>query len=1013
MQSDLSVSKTPLDHLNLIDECLNQKFSKYKSPTSTQIKTQGTSLPSLQQSNSPNPIQPNKIGPLKPKHSFLHTVWKVAKIITGVWVVNKIIKHFHQNAVRAKMIDNLSQMQFYDIPPSQASLSHLMQSLAGIKDNKAIAEKLSLFIQDIPEECVDPHTKLNLNKLISEKKFDSACELLKKYLAINKFKKAGPDKLNKYSAKFLRSDEINSLEQILTEKSIAQESISGAYDRLFNVNSKITVYKWLTKLVRNGELTENKKNQFVDLLKNNDSKAFAIELKQMVSERMDASKKEGLNARYFFWKELKENLDKKNPKNAIADIAMLLGHVKFYDRMIKPLAQLNQMMISVYGQLKLQEINSGDPAVLSKIGNISKKIDELESAYQHIISNDSESIPLLRYQIAAKIGNIRSQYREVNDHYSGILGVIQGIKNHQHTNCGCHYAFAGVEAEKAKGVKTTFLNLMPNQIVDVVKNKLMLEGELLNIQKQIAQLEKESSQQPETLAKIEKLKEKEEKYAGELNKLKEYALHHSKLVPMSDEHINSRKSVFIATCSYGGGHNSAAEAAAKYLGAKGAHVSVADFSKDVLLEKQLTHRVGRFFGKKHWNDPYFFNYLAQNQYTKALNFYAAAGKIIRKIFGIKGKTGTTPPSPNEDSTTKALIRERLLKEMPDQIITVYHMDLHPILEVAEELGIPVVHIATDLDIKAKTLYENKGPDYNYFKAMVPYGLEKVLNSAAPIKKEQIVVGGAPVRPDFLTYRSTEQIAQLKKERGLDPDTKVVLIMGGANGNIVPYPEMLTDSKTWDQKTHVIVIAGSNEEFRKQLEEGKLKKKGNYFKGSNEHVTIEVARDPIPADAKKPCFLRGAEISKLQDMADAVITKPGGLTTMEALYKGTPLIFDHRSELLSWEEDTVEQVVGGGRGVDNRKENAFEADLKKALLLGKDTEGKTFNKLATDQNLCNTIADLLDKAEADPTMKAKRYNYKFHEEPTAFATIFKKKRVTKLDFSCTVPATVHEAASAAA
>ena len=892
--------------------------------------------------------------------------------MTGVWVVNKIVKHFHKNAVRAKMIDHLSQMQDFNTAPSQTSLVDFKRSLSGQINNKTIAQKLKQFIKDVPENCLDSQTLSNLDTLISEKKFDAACETLKKHLGLSKFKRTGSKKIDKYSAKILTSDETLQLEKMLAGSS--KESIGKGYERLYHLIQKLQVYKWISSLAQNGTISETTKNLFVELLKNNDQKAFAKELEKMISERLNAAKKEGLNANYFFFKELKDNLSKKD-KNSIEHLAKLLGHVNFYNNMAKPLVQLNQLMTSAYGQLKLQEMQENDPEISSKVASISKKIDELESAYQHIINNDNENVPLLRYHIAAGIGNIRSKFREVNDHYSAILSVLEDFEQHKHTNCGCHYAFAGMEAEKAKGVKPTPQNIMPKQVVDVVKNKLMLEGELLKIQKQIAKLET-SDPNPETLAEIKNLKDKETKYGFELAKQIHYSMHNSKLVPETE--IGPKKSVFIATCSYGGGHNSAAEAAAKYLGAKGAHVNVADFSKDVLLEKQLTHKVGKLIGKPHWNDPYFFNYLAQNQFIKVLNFYAAAGKVIRKIFGIQGKTGTTPPSPNEDTLTKALIRERLLKEMPDQIISVYHMDLHPILEVAEELGIPVAHIATDLDIKAQTIFETKGPDYDYFKAIVPYDLEKVIESAAPIKKEQIVVGGAPVRPDFLTSHSPEQIALLKKERGLDPDTKVVLIMGGANGNIVPYPEMLADSQTWDQKTHVIVIAGSNEAFRKQLEEGALTKVGNYFKGANDKVTIEVARDPIPANPNTPCFLRGAEISKLQDIADAVITKPGGLTTMEALYKGTPLVFDHRSELLAWEEDTVEQVVGGGRGVDSRTENGFESDLKKALELGKDTEGETFKKLPTDKNLCNTVANLLEKAESDSKMIVKRRYYKFIE-----------------------------------
>ncbi len=439
------------------------------------------------------------------------------------------------------------------------------------------------------------------------------------------------------------------------------------------------------------------------------------------------------------------------------------------------------------------------------------------------------------------------------------------------------------------------------------------------------------------------------------------------------EDLSHRKSVLIATCSYGGGHKTAAEAVVKYLEGH-AHVNKVDFSTDLLPDLQFSHKLGKFLGKKHWNDAYIFNKLAQKQCIKFLNFYTKMEKFFRKIFHVEGDAGVSPPSPDKDTKTKTLLRENFLNNMPDQIVTVYHMNLYPILEVAEELGIPVAHLATDFDIKARCVFGNEPPKYKHFKVMATFEKEKIRQSAIPLKPEQLTIGGAPVRPEFLTTMGPDEIAALKKERGLEPGTRVVLVMGGANGNIVPFPELLANSKTWKERTHVIVIAGGNEGFRKKLEKGNLKRSGRFLQGSNNLVTIEVARDSLPVNPHKPCFLRGSEIANLQEMADAVLTKPGGLSTMEALYKGTPLLFDHRFTLLAWEEDTVEQVVDSGRGIDNRDIRRFEADLSAALQIGKDRKHESFKKLATDQNLRNLIMEMQEKAAGDVSMKTKRAQY---------------------------------------
>ena len=56
------------------------------------------------------------------------------------------------------------------------------------------------------------------------------------------------------------------------------------------------------------------------------------------------------------------------------------------------------------------------------------------------------------------------------------------------------------------------------------------------------------------------------------------------------------------------------------------------------------------------------------------------------------------------------------------------------------------------------------------------------------------------------------------------------------------------------------------------------------------MKIEVAQDPNP-NADRPYFVGPQELRTLMDLADAAITKPGGGSTAELLYRGVPAVLD--------------------------------------------------------------------------------------------------------------------------
>lgn len=125
---------------------------------------------------------------------------------------------------------------------------------------------------------------------------------------------------------------------------------------------------------------------------------------------------------------------------------------------------------------------------------------------------------------------------------------------------------------------------------------------------------------------------------------------------------------------------------------------------------------------------------------------------------------------------------------------------------------------------------------------------------------QILPMGIPIHPKFA---GSEDPREVRRSLGLDPEKTTLLLMGGSMGygNIV---DTVGQLYSVDRDFQLIAVCGSNEKAKAELD-------------ALEH--------------RKPTLVIGwsNEVDRLMDAADAIITKPGGLTTSEALAKRLPMI----------------------------------------------------------------------------------------------------------------------------
>ena len=125
--------------------------------------------------------------------------------------------------------------------------------------------------------------------------------------------------------------------------------------------------------------------------------------------------------------------------------------------------------------------------------------------------------------------------------------------------------------------------------------------------------------------------------------------------------------------------------------------------------------------------------------------------------------------------------------------------------------------------------------------------------------ENIVATGIPIAAKF---SSKVDVKAVRKNYGLRDDLRVLLVLSGGFG-MGPVAEILAELDKVPEEFQTVVVTGRNEELR---------------------------RDLAAQDRKHPTLVLGfsSNMHELMAISDLVITKPGGLTSSEALAMGKPL-----------------------------------------------------------------------------------------------------------------------------
>jgi len=174
------------------------------------------------------------------------------------------------------------------------------------------------------------------------------------------------------------------------------------------------------------------------------------------------------------------------------------------------------------------------------------------------------------------------------------------------------------------------------------------------------------------------------------------------------------------------------------------------------------------------------------------------------------------------------------------------------------LAVPLVGVLTDYAPHSYWIYNNVD------RYIVPSDETGKKLEGNGIEAQKIMSFGIPIESKF-GHQNKDGLS-LRRELKLDPYKPCVLIMGGTQG-LGPIKDMVRLLSRSSLDIQMVIICGTNKRLYR------------HFK--REHFRKNVAVLPYVSN-----------IDEYMQISDLIITKPGGITTAEALAKGLPMLIVH-------------------------------------------------------------------------------------------------------------------------
>lgn len=397
-----------------------------------------------------------------------------------------------------------------------------------------------------------------------------------------------------------------------------------------------------------------------------------------------------------------------------------------------------------------------------------------------------------------------------------------------------------------------------------------------------------------------------------------------------------RKKVLIMSASTGGGHNRAARAIKEELESRtidnmSIECEIVDSLK--LVNNTMDKVISRGYEKSALYTP------------KA---YGSVYRFSETTIASKNEFKTNPLTSLMARKFKHLLNE----STPDLIIgthpfpmialstlkknnNIHSLSLSESFYKSTKVDIPpMISVLTDYTTHS-TWIQN---EIDYY--IVGHEYVKELLVYEGVDSEKVKAFGIPVEKSFLSHRDRETVLT---ELGLSPEKLTVLLMGGSfgAGNI---KETLEDLIAIDRDFQILVITGRNEHLKDKLSK---------MLDSTIHN-------------KNICLL--GYTNKINDILasiDVLISKPGGLTTTEALLNDVPMIVPYF--IPGQEEENLDFLTNCGAALRTTKKYSLPVLLKVLIddpsrLDNLRKNIKSIRKFDSAVNISNLVVDILTDNE---------------------------------------------------
>jgi len=295
--------------------------------------------------------------------------------------------------------------------------------------------------------------------------------------------------------------------------------------------------------------------------------------------------------------------------------------------------------------------------------------------------------------------------------------------------------------------------------------------------------------------------------------------------------------ILILSCNTGEGHNAAARAIEECAKKRGHEVCVLD------LMSLAGRRTSRIVGG---------GYVNVAKYTPLL--FGFVYQLGRLISSAKRKSPVYYAN-----TLMAKYLDAYLKEHPADVIITPHLYPAETITYMKKKGmLSVKAIAVATDYTCIPFWEETNCDYY----ILPHEdcVEEFSRSGIP--KEKLLAYGIPVSSAF--EERTEK-AQARRKRKLPEEGKLYLIMSGSMGfgKVKLFSKEL--SARIGEEDFLVIVCGNNEALKKSLQKR--------FAGNGQVRIVGFTR----------------HVADYMSAADVIYTKPGGLSSTEALVKNLPIV----------------------------------------------------------------------------------------------------------------------------